>query len=59
MSDERGGTEAAASHEGGYNGSEEPSEKDGAAMTLVDQVVHSDCRPVLEFGMVSRTELSR
>ena len=34
--------------------SEEPCEKEGPAMTLVDQVVHADCRPVLEFGMVSR-----
>lgn len=34
--------------------SEEPCEKEGSAMTLVDQVVHADCRPVLEFGMVSR-----
>ena len=38
--------------------SEEPCEKEGAAMTLVDQVVHADCRPVLEFGMVGRQLLS-
>jgi len=48
VGDEKGEVEAA-----GYHDSEEPREKEGAAMTLVDQVVHSDCRPVLEFGMVS------
>ena len=29
-----------------------PPHKDDEGMTLVNQVVHPDCRPVLEFGIV-------